>query len=107
MIEGHEWLRANINESIQPKYGWSIDPFGHSATMPFLLKKMGFEGMLIQRIHYHLKKHLALKNNLEFMWRQAWSSAKSKDASIFCHVMPFIRFKFHLKIRHNKHKDFN
>ena len=28
MVEGHEWLKANIDPSIRPSYGWSIDPFG-------------------------------------------------------------------------------
>jgi alpha-mannosidase II len=31
MIEGHEWLRANIDSNIRPVYGWSIDPFGNSS----------------------------------------------------------------------------
>jgi hypothetical protein len=29
MIEGHEWLKANIDPSIRPTMGWSIDPFGN------------------------------------------------------------------------------
>jgi alpha-mannosidase II len=89
MIEGHEWLRANIDQSIKPTYGWSIDPFGHSPTMAYLLKQMGFEGMLIQRIHYHSKKHLAKTNDLEFRWRQAWSHT---DSLILTHLMPYHRF---------------
>lgn len=92
MIEGHEWLKANVDKSINPKYGWSIDPFGHSSTMPYILKQMGFEGMLIQRIHYHFKKHLALTNDLEILWRQQWSPGSSKDTSILCHIMPFYSY---------------
>ena len=92
MIEGHEWLRANVHESVRPVHGWSIDPFGYTPTMAYLLKQMGFEAMLIQRVHYHLKKHLARENQLEFMWKQGWSSPESKDTSIFCHIMPFYRY---------------
>lgn len=92
MVEGHEWLRANVDPSVRPHYGWSIDPFGYSPTMAYLLKQMGFDGMLIQRVHYHLKKHMARVRDFEFKWRQSWSSVNSKDTSIMTHVMPFYSY---------------
>jgi alpha-mannosidase II len=92
MVEGHEWLQANVHESIRPTYGWSIDPFGYTPTMAYLLKQMGFDGMLIQRVHYHLKKYMAKARDFEFKWRQSWSTANSKDTSILTHVMPFYSY---------------
>lgn len=70
MNEGHQWLHRNLNYT--PKSSWSIDPFGQSPTMPFLLKKMGLENLLIQRIHYAVKKYLASQTQLEFNWKQLW-----------------------------------
>ena len=67
--EGHDFIRQTLGEEFIPKYAWSIDPFGYSPTMAFLLNKYGFEGMLIQRVHYAVKKELAKRKHLEFMWR--------------------------------------
>lgn len=70
MTEGHQWLKVNLNYT--PKSHWSIDPFGMSSTQPMLLKEMGLENMLIQRVHYSVKKELAQKKSLEFRWKQVW-----------------------------------
>jgi len=88
--EGHDFLRETFGEKYIPKYGWSIDPFGYSPTMAFLLKKYGFKAMLIQRVHYAVKKELALHKNLEFMWRQTWDETGEFD--IFTHAMPFYSY---------------
>ena len=92
MIEGHEWLRANIDKNIVPTNGWSIDPFGYSPTMAYLLKQIGFENMLIQRVHYRIKKYLAESKKLEFSWSQLWDRSESKQSKIFTHVMPFYSY---------------
>ncbi|XP_060035462.1 alpha-mannosidase 2x [Erinaceus europaeus] len=88
LIEGHQWLERNLGAT--PRSGWAVDPFGYSSTMAYLLRRANLTGMLIQRVHYAIKKHFAATHSLEFMWRQAWDSDASTD--IFCHMMPFYSY---------------
>uniref|UniRef100_A0A6Q2Z924 Alpha-mannosidase n=1 Tax=Esox lucius TaxID=8010 RepID=A0A6Q2Z924_ESOLU len=88
LIEGHQWLEKNLG--VTPRSGWAVDPFGHSATMPYLLKRANLTSMLIQRVHYSIKKHFSSSRSLEFMWRQAWDTSSNTD--IFCHMMPFYSY---------------
>ncbi|KAJ8308818.1 hypothetical protein KUTeg_013692 [Tegillarca granosa] len=72
LIEGHQWLKHNLG--IIPNISWSVDPFGHSPTMAYLLKKSDQRAMIIQRIHYAIKRHFAKEKNFEFRWRQIWAN---------------------------------
>lgn len=57
---------------ITPNISWSIDPFGHSPTMAYFNKRSGAKAMVIQRIHFGIKRHLAKIKTMEFQWRQIW-----------------------------------
>lgn len=74
LTEGNLWVKNNLN--ITPTAAWTIDPFGESPTMPYLLKNSGFNNLLIQRTHYAVKKRLSQKKELEFRWQQLWGMVK-------------------------------
>lgn len=76
LTEGQTWLKVHLN--VTPKSSWSIDPFGHSSVLAYLLKGAGFENHLIQRTHYEVKKYLAREKQLEFQWRQPWGKIRGK-----------------------------
>ncbi|XP_034950433.1 alpha-mannosidase 2 [Chelonus insularis] len=85
---GHQWLKENLD--YVPTTGWAIDPFGLSPTMPFLLKKSGLKNLVIQRVHYAVKKRLAREKNLEFLWRQIWDN--DGETELLTHMMPFYSY---------------
>ncbi|WAR28964.1 MA2A2-like protein [Mya arenaria] len=78
LLEGHQWLDGTLG--VKPSSGWAIDPFGHTPTMAYLLRRSGFNSMLIQRVHYALKKHLAKNKQLEFMARLIIDQWKKKGS---------------------------
>ena len=88
LTEGQTYLKNHFN--VTPRSSWSIDPFGQSATMPYILKNSGFENLLIQRTHYVVKKNLAMKKQLEFRWRQLWDT--TGDTDLLTHMMPFYSY---------------
>ena len=85
MIEGHQWLKSNLN--VVPKSVWSVDPFGHGPVAPYLLRTAGLQNTVVQRIHYGFKRWLADRQISEFYWKMAWDT--KDEASILCHNFPF------------------
>ncbi|XP_025418812.1 alpha-mannosidase 2 [Sipha flava] len=91
LTNGHQWLMKNLN--ITANYSWCIDPFGVSPTMPYILNKMQFSSLVIQRTHYNIKKYLAKQKQLEFRWRQHWDTeCNSNKNELFTHMMPFYSY---------------
>ena len=80
---GHEYLLKNVG--VRPRIGWQIDPFGHSSSTPTLFSRIGFDAMVINRIHFSLKDRLKRDADMEFMWRP--SHSLGSNAEIYTHVL--------------------
>uniref|UniRef100_A0A0N4ZW48 Alpha-mann_mid domain-containing protein n=1 Tax=Parastrongyloides trichosuri TaxID=131310 RepID=A0A0N4ZW48_PARTI len=90
LFEGHEFVKNQLDYI--PTNHWSIDPFGLSPTMAYLIKQCGFKHMAIQRVHYMVKQYFAEKKLFEFQWRQLWSGGygnQNNDTDIFTHMFPY------------------
>ncbi|KAK2160312.1 hypothetical protein LSH36_136g04043 [Paralvinella palmiformis] len=89
LIEGHQWLYNVLNYTAST--AWSLDSFGVSPTMTYILQGSGISNLLVQRIHYNLKRALADRKQLQFLWRQTWGVAwvlldqLRKKAQFFSH----------------------
>ncbi len=83
MEQGLVWVNETFG--IRPKYSWQNDPFGHSMGHATILKRLGFKGIVIQRVHYEVKRMLATKQNMEFSWR-------TPAGDILTHMMPFYSY---------------
>ena len=46
---------------------------------------MGFEGLVINRIHYSIKQQLKASKQMEFFW--TWDDAKRFEEGILTHVL--------------------
>ncbi|CAG0885153.1 unnamed protein product [Cyprideis torosa] len=85
LTEGHQWLRHHLD--FKPRSSWSCDPFGYSATVPYILKNSGIDALMLQRLHTGWKWYLGLHKLEHFRWRQQWDASETSDVLI--HNQPF------------------
>lgn len=74
------------NFGIQPRVAWQIDPFGHSKITPSIFKMMGYDSLVINRIHHAVKSYLKRKKGMEFIWNGS-DIGCNPDCAMFTHVL--------------------
>ncbi|KAN0009894.1 hypothetical protein ACTFIU_007204 [Dictyostelium citrinum] len=83
LSNGHKFIREKFGK--QPESGWQIDPFGHSSLTPTLQAQFGYKHIVLNRIHYELKKKFRDEKNLQFKWRGSPEGVGAKS-DILAHV---------------------
>lgn len=78
---GLEFLRNTFN--VRPTIGWQIDPFGSSASTVAVLYKLGYEGLVENRISANFKH----TNRFNFVWEGHQVSANKSEVSLFTHIL--------------------
>ena len=77
LTEGHEYLNSLFGA--RPRFGWQIDPFGHSAVTPALAAAAGFEALVINRVDHTVKDALKARGAMEFWWQPYAAHPGSAD----------------------------
>jgi alpha-mannosidase II len=83
LTEGHDYLLKNFG--VRPRFAWQIDPFGHSSLTPTLAAAVGFDALVINRIHHNLKSYFKQTRHMEFVWQG--SPSLGEQSEIFTHVL--------------------
>lgn len=90
----------------KPQIGWQVDPFGHSSLTPTLFSAVGYQALVINRIHYSLKASYKSNKHMEFMWKgcRECSPELKERLKIFTHILhthyaaPIVKNENKLKI---------
>ncbi|XP_072140452.1 lysosomal alpha-mannosidase-like [Dermacentor andersoni] len=79
MTMGLRYLNDTFGECGGVKVGWQIDPFGHSKGFATLLAEMGYDCLVVSRVHHALLKHWRDTKRLEFVWKPQAELGSSHD----------------------------
>ncbi|KAL7675394.1 hypothetical protein ACOME3_001655 [Neoechinorhynchus agilis] len=84
---GHQWLTERNLFKEANRSAWSLDLFGYSSGSVKILSESGINRLAIHRVHYAIKRHLAMrKGMLEFKWTIDGSE------SVLTHLTPFYSY---------------
>ena len=66
LAAGHAFLNATFG--VRPRVGWQIDPFGHSRASAAVHAAAGYDAIVLNRVHFNLKRMWRNERRLEFRW---------------------------------------
>ncbi|RZC38887.1 Glyco hydro 38 and/or Alpha-mann mid domain containing protein, partial [Asbolus verrucosus] len=97
-------LYNNLDRCGVPTVGWQIDPFGHSKEHASLMKRLGFESLVLERLDVNDKATRKLEKNLDFYWQTSTADNSKFFTTIFPNFYGFEK-GFCLDSTCNKNQD--
>ncbi|XP_037529567.2 lysosomal alpha-mannosidase-like [Rhipicephalus sanguineus] len=79
MTMGLRFLNYTFGECGNVKVAWQIDPFGHSKAFAALVSEMGYDCLVVSRVHHALSNHWRDTKRLEFVWKPQAEIGSSHD----------------------------
>ncbi|KYQ91603.1 alpha-mannosidase [Tieghemostelium lacteum] len=86
LADGHRFITDHFGEEFLPRSGWQIDPFGHSTLSAYIQAQMGYKHIVLDRIHYKIKKQMGNNKDLQFLWRGSPDTVGAKS-DILAHTL--------------------
>ena len=80
MTLGQQYVHRTFGKRV--RFGYQIDPFGHSAANALMFEGLGFEAMIINRIHYSDKEEREVNKTMEFQWQP-----QGRGRGILTHIL--------------------
>ena len=65
-VLGHEWIRSTFGAEFEPRIGWSLDPFGMSASQAVLQALQGMDAWFFTRLSADTIQERKASKGLEF-----------------------------------------
>ena len=64
---GHKWLKDILG--YHPQYAWSLEAAGHSKAYAWLLAKMGFNAIMLEKVHKNDREARKQRKEFNFLWQ--------------------------------------
>ena len=81
---------------VRPNIGWQVDPFGQSKVHVSILSKLGYDGLISNRVSNTIKGEMRNKYGYSFEWKGHDVSWDKKTSTIahyleYFYVLPVLR----------------
>ena len=85
-MAGHQFIVNHFGEAARPRVGWSLDPFGISASNAIFYALAGFDAYFFTRLPFDTVADMKAQRTGEFVWRPS-STLPPATSEIFAHVL--------------------